>query len=88
MTERMKKLLARFMRFCNRPWVKWSVIVILVVAVTVVHFVMADKYGDSPSASTWEFTATLHATMLVVALLAVVFYKKCIKRKLMEYEND
>lgn len=88
MTERMMKLLARFVRFCNRPWVKWPVIIIFAVAVTATHFVMADKYGNSPFAPTWEFTATLHAAMLVVALLAVVFYKKCIKRKLMEYEND
>lgn len=82
MKEGMMKLLARFIRFCNRPWVKWPVIVILVVAVTVIHFVMADKYGDSPSAPTWEFTATLHTAILVVALLAVIFYRKCIKRKI------
>lgn len=88
MTERMMKQLARFVRFCNRPWVKWPVIVILVVAVTVVHFVMEDKYGNSSSAPTWEFTVTLHAAMLVVALLLVVIYKRCIKRKLMEYEDD
>lgn len=82
MTERMTKQLARFMRFCNRSWVKWPVITILVVVVTVTHFVMADIYGDSPSAPTWEFTAMLHAAMLVVALLAVIFYRKCIKRKI------
>lgn len=83
------KLLVRFVRFCNRPWVKWPVIVIFAVAVTGTHFAMADKYGDSPSAPMWEFTATLHVAMLVIALLAVVFYKKFIKRKLMEYgQND
>lgn len=78
----MMKLLARFVRFCNWPWVKWPAFVILVITVTVTHFVMADIYGHSPSAPTWEFTAMLHAAMLVVALLAVIFYRKCIKRKI------
>ena len=86
MTERMMRLLARFVLSCNRPWVKWPVI--FTVAVTGIHFVMADKYGDSPSAPTWEFTAMLHAAMLVVTVIIIVLYKKCIKRKLMEYGND
>lgn len=78
-------LFMRFMRFCNRRWVKWPVIAVFAATITVAHFVMADKYGDSPNAPTWDFTVTLHAAMLVIALLAVVFYKKCIKRKLMKY---
>lgn len=49
---------------------------------------MADKYGDSPNAPTWEFTITLHAAMLVAAAIIIVFYKKRIKRKLMEYGKD
>ena len=47
-----------------------------------------DKYGDSPNAPTWEFTITLHAAMLVAAAIIIVFYKKRIKRKLMEYGKD
>ena len=57
----------RFMRFCNRRWVKWPTVIVFLTAITVAHFVMADKYGDSPNAPTWEFTITLHAAMLVPA---------------------
>lgn len=88
MTEGIMKLFVRFLHFCNRPWVKWPVIVIFVVAIMVAHFVMAEKYGDSPNAPTWEFTVTLHAVLLVAAVIFVVLYKKYIKRKLMEYGND
>lgn len=88
MTEGMMRLFVRIMRFCNRRWVKWPLAAILVVAITVAHFVMAEKYGDSPNAPTWEFTVTLHAAMLVAAVIIIVLYKKCIKRKLMEYGND
>ena len=41
-----------------------------------------------PNAPTWEFTITLHAAMLVAAAIIIVFYKKRIKRKLMEYGKD
>lgn len=88
MTEGMMGHFVRFMRFCNRRWVKWPAAIVFLTAITVAHFVMADKYGDSPSAPTWEFTVTLHAAMLVAAAIIIVFYKKCIKRKLMEYGND
>ena len=60
----------RFMRFCNRRWVKWPTVIV------------------SPNAPTWEFTITLHAAMLVAAAIIIVFYKKRIKRKLMEYGKD
>ena len=76
MTESMMGQFVRFMRFC------------FLTAITVAHFVMADKYGDSPNAPTWEFTITLHAAMLVAAAIIIVFYKKRIKRKLMEYGKD
>lgn len=84
----MMRLFVRIMRFCNRRWVKWPLAAIFVVAITVAHFVMAEKYGDSPNAPTWEFTVTLHAAMLVAVVIIIVLYKKCIKRKLMEYGND
>ena len=85
MTESM---MGQFVRFCNRRWVKWPAVIVFLTAITVAHFVMADKYGDSPTAPTWEFTVTLHAAMLVAAAIIIVFYKKCIKRKLMEYGKD
>ena len=83
MTESMMGQFVRFMRFCNRRWV-----IVFLTAITVAHFVMADKYGDSPNAPTWEFTVTLHAAMLVAAAIIIVLYKKYIKRKLMEYGKD
>lgn len=61
MTESMMGQFVRFMRFCNRRWVKWPTVIVFLTAITVAHFVMADKYGDSPNAPTWEFTITLHA---------------------------
>ena len=77
-----------FIRFCNWRWVKWPAVIVFLTAITTAHFVMADKYGDSPNAPTWEFTITLHAAMLVAAAIIIVFYKKRIKRKLMEYGKD
>jgi len=56
MTESMMGQFVRFMRFCNRRWVKWPTVIVFLTAITVAHFVMADKYGDSPNAPTWEFT--------------------------------
>ena len=88
MTESMMGQFVRFRRFCNRRWVKWPTVIVFLTAITVAHFVMADKYGDSPNAPTWEFTITLHAAMLVAAAIIIVFYKKRIKRKLMEYGKD
>lgn len=81
------KLFAPFMRFCNRWWVKWSVIIIIAVAITVAHLVMADKYGDSPSAPTWEFTLALHSVMLAALISCVLIYRKWIKQKIKEYDN-
>lgn len=75
------KLFAPFICFCNRWWVKWPVIIIIAVAITVAHFVMADKYGDSPSVPTWEFTLALHSAMLAALISCVLIYRKCIKQK-------
>ena len=45
MTESMMGQFVRFMRFCNRRWVKWPTVIVFLTAITVAHFVMADKYG-------------------------------------------
>ena len=81
----MEKTLFRFLSFCNRKWVKWPFITI---AITAAHFVMSAKYGDTAKAPSWEFTVMLHSALLVVAIIAIVIYKKYIKGKLMEYETD
>lgn len=84
----MEKTLFRFWKFCNRKWVKWPFITVAVIAITVAHFVMSAKYGDTEKAPSWEFTAMLHSALLVMAIIAIVIYKKYIKGKLMEYETD
>ena len=84
----MEKTLSRFWKFCNRKWVKWPFITVAVIAITAAHFVMSAKYGDTEKAPSWEFTAMLHSTLLVMAIIAIVIYEKHIKRKLMEYETD
>lgn len=81
----MEKTLFRFWKFCNRKWVKWPFITVAVIAITVAHFVMSAKYGDTEKAPSWEFTLALHSVLLVAALLMIVIYKKYIKRKLLEY---
>ena len=84
----MEKTLFRFWKFCNRKWVKWPIITVAVIAITAAHFVMFAKYGDTEKAPSWEFTAMLHSALLVMAIIAIVIYKKYIKGKLMEYETD
>lgn len=79
------KILMRILHFCNRRWVKWMLVTIFVLAVTVAHFVMYDKYGGTDKSPAWEFTLTLHSVLLVAALLMIVIYKKYIKRKLLEH---
>lgn len=84
----MEKTLFRFWKFCNRKWVKWPFITVAVIAITAAHFVMSAKYGDTEKAPSWEFTAMLHSALLVMAIIAIVIYKKYIKGKLIEYETD
>lgn len=60
MTESMMGQFVRFMRFCNRRWVKWPTVIVFLTAITVAHFVMADKYGDSPNAP-YNYAARRHA---------------------------
>lgn len=62
MTERMMKRFVRFLRFCNRPWTKWPVIIIFVVAITVTRFVMAGRYGDSPDAPGGDICSIMQET--------------------------
>lgn len=71
----------RFIHLCGSRWVKWPVIIIIAVAITVAHFVMADKYRDSPSAPTWEFTLALHSAMLAALILCVLIYRRWFKQK-------
>lgn len=78
----------RFLSFCNHKWVKWPFVAVAVIAITAAHFVMSARYGDTEKAPSWEFTAMLHSALLVVAIIAIVIYKKYIKRKLMEYGTD
>lgn len=79
------RILTRFLLFCSRRWVKWTLVTIFVLAVTVAHFVMYGKYGGTEKSPAWEFTLALHSVLLVAALLMIVIYKKYIKRKLLEY---
>ena len=81
----MEKTLFRFWKFCNRRWVKWTLVTIFVLAVTVAHFVMYGKYGGTEKSPAWEFTLALHSVLVVAALLMIVIYKKYIKRKLLEH---
>lgn len=82
------RILTRFLLFCSRRWVKWPFITVAVIAITAAHFVMSAKYGDTEKAPSWEFTAMLHSALLVMAIIAIVIYKKYIKGKLIEYETD
>ncbi len=84
----MEKTFYRFLNFCNRKWVKWPFITVAVIAITAAHFVMSDKYGDTEKVPSWEFTVMLHSALLVMAIIAMVVYKKHIKRKFMEYGTD
>ncbi len=79
------RILTRFLLFCSRRWVKWTLVTIFVLAVTVAHFVMYGKYGGTEKSPAWEFTLALHSVLLVAALLMIVIYKKYIKRKLLEH---
>lgn len=81
----MMKLLMCVILFLNRKWVKWPLLIIAVVGITVAHLVMSAKYGDSEQAPTWKFTLTLHSALLVAGVMVVVVYKKFIKSKLIEY---
>jgi hypothetical protein len=58
MTESMMGQFVRFMRFCNRRWVKWPTVIVFLTAITVAHFVMADKYGDL---GVYNYAARRHA---------------------------
>ena len=62
----------RFMRLLQPAVGEMADSIVFLTAITVAHFVMADKYGDSPNAPTWEFTITLHAAMLVAAAIIIV----------------
>lgn len=79
------RIFTRFLLFCSRRWVKWTLVTIFVLAVTVAHFVMYGKYGGTEKLPAWEFTLALHSVLLVAALLMIVIYKKYIKRKLLEH---
>lgn len=79
------RILTRFLLFYSRRWVKWTLVTIFVLAVTVAHFVMYGKYGGTEKSPAWEFTLALHSVLLVAALLMIVIYKKYIKRKLLEH---
>ena len=79
------RILTRFLLFCSRRWVKWTLVTIFVLAVTVAHFVMYGKYGGTEKSPAWEFTLALHSVLLVAALLMIVIYKKYIKRELLEH---
>lgn len=78
------RILTRILLFCNRRWVKWTLAVVLVLAVTIAHFVMYGKYGGTEKSPAWEFTLALHSALLA-AILIIVIYKKYIKRKLLEH---
>ncbi len=81
----MINLLIRVILFLNRKWVKWPLLIIVVVGIAAAHLVMSAKYGNSEQAPTWKFTLTLHSALLVAGVMAVVVYKKFIKSKLIEY---
>ncbi len=84
----MKKIFCRFLKFCGRKWVKWPFITVAVIAITAAHFVMSDKYGDTEKVPSQEFTMMLHSALLLMVMLVIIFYKKFIKQKLMEYGKD
>lgn len=84
----MKKIFCRFLKFCGRKWVKWSFIAFVLIVVTAAHFVMSAKYGDTEMAPSQEFTMMLHSALLLMVMLVIIFYKKFIKQKLMEYGKD
>lgn len=79
------RILTRFLLFCNCRWVKWTLVTIFVLAITIAHFVMYGKYGGTEKSPAWEFTLALHSVLLMAVILIIVIYKRYIKRKLLEH---
>jgi hypothetical protein len=86
----MKLLLfiERCVNFCCRKYIKWPLLISATVIITAVHFIMYDRMHDPAHAPSWQFTLALHTAMALAAGLAIVWYKKYVKRKLTNHEKS
>lgn len=83
----MTDLIVRCLFVLSRKWVKWPLLIVFIVVITIAHIVMYLKYGGTPEAPSVQLTVALHSAMLVGLVLLIFLYKRYFKEKLMDYER-
>lgn len=80
----MNVILIQVLHTMQRSWVKWPLLILIIVGLVVVHVVMYNMYGDTELAPSTIFTILVHSGIATASILIVMYYKKYLKPQILE----